>query len=451
MDRIDLEPLLNPRSVAVVGASGDPGKIGGRPVAYMQKFGFAGPIVPINPTRKEIQGLPCYPSLADAPQCDLAVIAAPGTDAKTLIEQCAAAGTKAIVLFSAGFAEVDPDGRSQQEELAAIATQAGIAFLGPNCLGVVNFQARLPATFATILETTVPKPGPFSYIGQSGALGVYWTDMVDKAGLGAAKWITTGNEAQISLADALSYLARDPDTEVIGAYVEDIKNPELFAAAAAEAKAAGKTVLAIKSGRSKTGVRAVAAHTGADAGDDTLYGQILRDNGVIRVASLSEMIDGARLALSKPTVKKAKRLGVVTVSGGAGVLICDAAADYGLEVPDLSAEMQADFRSFMPAFIHPQNPVDLTGAVVSNTALMEQALSGLQASSAFDGVVVFIGAMNSIAPDLVEAIRKAKARAMPIVVIWMACPETARAEMEGFGVPVFTEIPTTIAAIGRAV
>jgi acyl-CoA synthetase (NDP forming) len=447
---ISIAPLLEARSIAVIGASADPLKIGGRPIEYLKRFGFSGRIVPVNPSRDSVQGLRCYKSLSDTDPVELAIIAAPAAGARPALDQCIAAGVKGVVLFSAGFAEVGDSGRTAQIELATAASGAGLALLGPNCLGTINAYKSVIATFTTALDTGTLPPGGFSYVGQSGALGAYWIEKVVSAGLGVSKWITTGNEAQLSLAEGLAYLAQDGETRLVGIYIEDIKHPAVFAAAAAAARAAGKTILAIKAGRSVSGRRAVAAHTGAEAGDDARYQGLLDDCGVVRVASLTEMIDVARLILSDMPPARVKRLGVVTVSGGSGVLICDAADDAGLTVPELPRDVCAALDKVLPTFVRRQNPVDVTGAVVSDTRMLDRVITALASGDACDAIVLFFGLMNSIRDDLVSAARNAKACGKPLVVIWMGANPESRTAIEAMGIPVFAEIPSAIGAIARA-
>jgi acyl-CoA synthetase (NDP forming) len=444
---ISLAPLLEARSIAIIGASADPLKIGGRPIEYLRRFGFTGRVVPVNPNRDNVQGLTCYRSLVDTEPVDLAIIAAPAAAAVDAVHECLAARTKGIVLFTAGFAEVNEEGRSVQSELARAASEAGSTLLGPNCLGTINAHNRVVATFTTALEAGALPAGQFSYCGQSGALGAYWLDKVVAAGLGVSKWITTGNEAQVTLADGLAYLAQDHETRLIGIYIEDVKRPEVFAAAAEAARAAGKTIVAIKAGRSHAGQLAVAAHTGAQAGDDARYQALLDDCRITRVASLTEMIDAGRLILGEVPPTAAKRLGVVTVSGGAGVLICDAAHDAGLVVPELPPQVRAALDGILPTFVRRQNPIDVTGAVVSNTAMLDRIIAALAESDACDAIVLFFGLMNSIKDDIVAAVRNARLSGKPIVLIWMGSSQASRAAIEHMGIPVFDEIPSAINAL----
>jgi acetate---CoA ligase (ADP-forming) len=443
--------LLEAESIAVVGASADPLKIGGRPIEYLRRFGFTGRIIPVNPQRREIQSLPCIPRLTDESAAELAIIATAAPDALISLTDCLAAGCKGIVIFSAGFAEFNPEGRALQERFARMADEAGAVLLGPNCLGTINAHSRLVATFTTALEHSQLPVGGFSYFGQSGALGAYWIEKVEASGLGVAKWITTGNECHISLADALLYLAQDPETTLIGAYIEDIKQPERFVEAARIARSAGKPVLAIKSGRSKPGKRAVSAHTGAVAGEDEWYEEILKACGIVRVDSLTEMVDVGRLLLSNPPPRAPSRLAVVTVSGGAGALICDAASDVGLDVPDLSADMRRRLDKLLPSFVLRQNPIDVTGAVVSNAPMLGDVLTALASCAEFDTIVIFLGLMSSIKDGLIEAVKGARALGKPLVLIWVGASTESLQALRDCGIPVFADIPTTLRALAKTV
>ena len=447
----DITALLDPASVAVIGASADPCKIGGRPIDYMRRLGFPGRVVGVNPARREIQGLPCMPDIAAAGVIDLAIIATPQEAAEAAVLACLKAGVRGLILFTAGYAEMGPEGRRAQQRLTDAVGDAGAVLLGPNCLGTVNVPGRMAATFATTLERLDPKPGGFSYVGQSGALGSYWLEMATAAGLGIAKWITTGNEAHVTGADAIAYLVADTDTRIIGTYIEDIKAPDEFAAAAQAARHTRKTIIAIKAGRSAAGTRAAAAHTASRTGDAAWYEDFLAECGVIQVSSVTEMIDVARLAVAAPAARAygATRIGMVTVSGGASVLVCDAAAEHGLAMAALSLEDCAELRSFLPSYAPAANPIDVTGAVVSDRGLLPRALKILGHCADCDVLLLFYGGMASIADDLIAAARDAAAYGKPVIVIWMAGPATALAAITALGMPVFTDIPPAIAAIAR--
>jgi len=231
---------------------------------------------------------------------------------------------------------------------------------------------------------------------------------------------------------------------------EDIKDMAGFKTAALAARQAGKSILAIKGGRSAAGQRAVAAHTGAEAGSYERYQTLLDECGVSRVASLTEMVDAARLMLMSDPPVTGKRIGVMTVSGGAGVLICDAARDAGLNVPDLPSDLRQTLNGILPPYVQRQNPIDVTGAVLSNPAMLDQIVSALARNDAFDAIVLFFGSLASIKSEIIDCIRRAKSYGKPVIVIWMGAKADALAAIFDIGVPVFAEIPPAIVALGHA-
>ncbi|MGE4431216.1 MAG: CoA-binding protein [Sphingobium sp.] len=446
----DIGCLLDARSIAVVGASSDPAKIGGRPIAYLLRGGYSGRIVPVNPMHPRIQGIAAVKDIRDAEPVDLAIIATPAAAADDAVAACVQAGAKGIILFTAGYAEADMAGAGKQAELVARAQSAGAVMLGPNCLGAINFHTGLIATFTTALEIEQPRAGGFSYFGQSGALGAYWIEMAARAGLGLGKWLSTGNEAQVNSADALAYLANDPDTKLIAAYFEDIKDPENFAIAADIARANGKRIIALKSGQSAAGKRAARAHTASQPGDDGWYEELFARHGIIRVRSLSEMIDTATLLSSATPFPTSDRLAFVTVSGGAGILMCDSAAEVGLGIAEFSPALTDALRTILPGFAQPQNPIDVTGAVLSDHLLMPHILDLLANSGECDGIVLFIGAMDAISDTLLAAIAQVRDQGFPLTVIWMAAPAKVRPALQDLGIPLFSDIPPAMAAIAAA-
>lgn len=443
-----LSALLDARSVAVVGASADPGKISGRPLAYMKARGYAGALYPVNPARTEVQGLRSYPSLAaiGAP-VDLAIVGTPAAQVESVVREGIAAGVKAFVVFSSGFAETGAEGRQLQQRLSELARRHGVAILGPNCLGVVNSASELIASFTTALEETPMQRGGFALVSQSGALGAYWLDIVLRSGLGFSRWVTTGNECDVDAAQAIDHLAGDDDTQVIGLYLEDIRDTLAFRRALQRAAAAGKPVFAIKSGRSQAGAAAAASHTGALAGDDALYDACLRQHGALRVDSLSAMIDAARLVLCR-SVPRGPRLAVMSVSGGAGVMIADEAEALGMALPQLAEATAQALRPVLPAFVQPANPLDLTGNVLQDTGSIGKALQAVAADPGVDAVVLFVGMMHSIAAAFVDALADARGRIeRPIVVVWIGALDTTVAALEAAGLPVFLDIPAAMHAL----
>ncbi|NYT84152.1 acetate--CoA ligase family protein [Pollutimonas harenae] len=451
-DSTCLSTILNARSIAIVGASDDPGKIAGRPLAYMLARGYTGDIYPVNPARQIVQGQTSYPSLsAIGRPIDLAIIGTAAERVETIVQEGIALGVKAFVIFSSGFAEVGEQGRAMQDRLQQLASTHGVAIIGPNSLGVVNSRNGLIASFTTALENTPVVQGGFAFASQSGALGAYWLDIVLRSGLGFSQWITTGNECNVDIADALHHLVDDEHTRVIGLYIEDIRRPLEFRKALQRAATAGKPVIAIKSGRSVAGQLAAASHTGALAGNDTLYDACLSQFGAIRVDSLTEMMDMARL-LTQGATPAGRRLGVMSVSGGAGVLIADACEPFKLTLPAPSEPTKKALREILPPFVHPANPLDITGNVLQDTSLISRTMDTLTQANEVDAIVLFIGMMHSIADVFTDTLTKAKQSVQcPIIVIWVGAMEESIQQLEAHDIPVFLDIPQAIQAIARGI
>lgn len=449
--RPSLDVLFNPSAIAVFGASSNPMKLGGRPIAYMLRRGYRGAIYPINPKAAVVQGLPAYPDFATiGQQIDLAIIAAPAALVEGAVRDGIAAGVRAFVIFSSGFAELSAAGATMQARLGAMCAAAGVLLVGPNCLGAINTRNRVIASFTTAMEDHELITGGFAFVTQSGALGAYWLDMVFQRGIGVSSWIATGNEAGVTVADAIHHLAQDPDTRVIGCYIEDIKNGPAFRDAACAAIAAGKPILLIKAGRSQAGAAAAASHTGALAGEDARYQALFDQIGILRVDSLSEMGDLARLILMQPT-PAGRNVGVISVSGGAGVLLADELDAAGFNVPPFDAATQARIDAVLPDYVAASNPLDVTGGVAGDSSIFGRVLDALGAAPDHDSFVLFIGLMASISADLSQSLVRAFAGAgKQVVVVWMGARPDVVAELERHGLPVYPDIPPAVAAMARA-
>ncbi|HET6305829.1 MAG TPA: CoA-binding protein, partial [Rhodopila sp.] len=336
-----LTPLLAPRSVAVLGASSDPTRIGGRPIAYMLAQGFPGGLYPVNPNRSEVQGVKAYPSVADLPEVpDVAIVAVPAEAAVPAIAELAALGVKGVVMFTAGFAEVDAAGAAAQDRLVSTARAAGMRVLGPNCLGVFDARRRYYATFSSSFDSGWPVLGRIGIASQSGAYGTHLYTLARNRGIGASLCVMTGNEADVTVGECIGWLAENPEVDVIAVYAEGIREAPGLIAALEAARAARKPVVMQKVGRSALGGEAAKSHTASIAGDDAVTEAVMREFGVYRARNSEEMLDIAHTATRK-IYPVANTLGVITVSGGAGVLISDVADSLGLAMPEMPVEAQA--------------------------------------------------------------------------------------------------------------
>lgn len=421
-----LDALFRPAAIAVIGASDDPSRIGGRPIRYLIDSGYSGHLYPVNPRYTTVQGLTGYPSVgAIGAPVDMAIVALAAPLVVDAIRECAAAGVKAVVVFSGGFAEVDAAGEERQRELAQVAAETGIRILGPNCLGLMNAHTGMIATFSASMESGGAVTGNIGFVSQSGAFGSHCFAAARLRGLGFSSWVTTGNEVDVDFADCLAYLATDPDTDVIVAYLEGVRNGARFHEALGLAQRNGKPVIMLKVGRSDVGARAAASHTASLVGSDAAYDAVFRHYGVQRVATIAEMLDVTEAA-AKGTYPRGNRVGLVTVSGGVGILLADAAADCELDVRPMPLEAQQKLRELWP-YAGVQNPVDTTAQTINQPDLMGKFVDTMLDEGDYDALVVFlthVGLAPEIAGRILEPLAKARARFpdRPVVVSMMATP-----------------------------
>jgi len=451
-DRPDVETLralVSPRSIAVIGASDDPTRIGGRPLGYMLRSGFQGPIWPVNPKREVIQGLPAFASVDALPEApDAVIVAVPAAVVPETLEACAAKGAKAAVVFSSGFAEMGDEGRQAQDRIRSIARAGGIRVLGPNCLGVFNAHNGWIATFSSSVEREPPAPGPVAVASQSGAYGSHAFALLRARGVDTGIMITTGNEADVDLADAIGYLVRDETTRVIVAYAEGIRDGDALRSALAEAAAAHKPVIFMKVGRSQVGAAAAASHTAALAGSDRVYDGLFAQYGVMRVDSTDQLLDAAQIA-SRGLFPNGDRLGLITISGGVGVQMADAAEDCGLSVPEMPEDAQRELKELLP-FAAVRNPVDITAQAFNDLTLIGKNLTLMLEKGGYDVVVAFftvVAGAKAIAEPLIRILTEARAsypdRSMILSLV--ATPEIVR-QYEDAGYPVYEDPTRAVAA-----
>ena len=379
----DLAAFFAPRSVAVIGASRDPGKVGGSVVANLRAAGFEGRIWPVNPRADVVQGLPATPSLlAIEGPVDLAVIAVPAPAVLPALKECVAKGVRGAVVISAGFREAGEAGHAREAELRAWLPGQPIRVLGPNCLGWIRPSRRLNATFAP----GMPLAGGIAFLSHSGALATAILDWARARRLGFSFFATLGNQADLTESDVLEAAASDPETRVIVAYLEGLADGRRFFEAL-RATTARKPVVLLKAGRSPEGSRAVSSHTGALAGSDAAFEAAVRQAGAVRARSVEELFDLARVLATQP-LPRGRRLLVVTNGGGLGVIATDAARDAGLEVAALDAPVQARLRAVLPPTASLGNPVDLVGD--ADPARYANALHAIGPEADIDAALVIM-------------------------------------------------------------
>jgi len=389
MAQKDLSYLLNPKSVAVIGASDDPTRIGGKPIYYMLKQGYRGDIFPVNPKRETVQGLKAYPSIEALPQTpDMAIVAVPGAAVLETVKALAAKGTGGAILFSAGFAETGDQGAQLQDEVVAAARATGMRLLGPNSLGMINPQVNFYGSFATGLELGFPNPGNVGIVSQSGAYGAHLMTVAVAANIGLSAMIMTGNEADLTLGDMVNMMVDDPNTQVIALYSEGIRDADNLVQALERARTKRKPVVIMKVGQSALGQTAAMSHTASIAGDDRVFEAVMRELGVIRAQTTEQMLDIARLA-TRGIYPAQNALGVLTVSGGAGVIISDAAAAAGLPMPPMPADAQKRLLELLP-YASPINPVDTTAQLLNDMSLVRAFTDALVQDGGYPSILGFV-------------------------------------------------------------
>jgi acyl-CoA synthetase (NDP forming) len=401
--RNSLDSLFRPKSIAVIGASGTPTKIGGVPIAHLKRYGFRGEIFPINPQYETVQDLSAYKSIKDVgKEIDLAIVAVPAAVALDALKEAADAKVKSIVLFTSGFAEVGEVGAKAQLQIAELSRKSGMRILGPNCLGVMSGASAVYATFSPVAATGIAKVGSIGLVSQSGAFGGFAYSLARERGLGLSHWVTTGNEVDVELADCLDWLVDDDATKVILAYMEGCRDGAKLLRALEKARAAKKPVVIVKVGRTELGAAAAASHTAALAGADAIYDAVFKQYGVWRAGTIEEAFDVA-YAVSVAGVARGKSIGMLTASGGAGVLMADAAASLGLDARPMPEAAQKQILARV-AFASARNPVDVTGQITSDHELMPLAYRLMLEDGDYDSLVVFQSAagLSARGPELVQ-------------------------------------------------
>lgn len=391
-----LRPMLEPRAVAVLGASDDPTKIGGVPLRYLRDYGFAGKVYAVNPTRDTVQGMPSYKSLAeiDGP-VDMAIMSVPAKLAIETAEAAAKKGVKALCTFTSGFSEVGEEGRRMQRRLADIARESGMRILGPNCLGYFNARTKLYATFSTSIDHGQPRVGNVGLVSQSGAFGSHCFVLGRERGLGYSACITTGNEVDITVAESLAYLAMDDETEVLACYMEGCKDGEQFIQALALAYERGKPVVIQKVGRSEVGTEAAASHTASLTGADKVYDAVFERYNAFRAQTPSELIDIAYMLSGMRRSGKlpgGNKVAVATISGGAGVMMADAGEEAGLDLAPLPEKTQAYLKELVP-FAGTRNPVDFTAQVYNDFSVVTKNFDAIFRDGGYDAVIGFFSSL----------------------------------------------------------
>lgn len=438
-----LETLLYPETVAVIGASRNPEKVGYAFMHNLTRGGFKGTIVPINLEASEILGVKCYKSLADyGGKVDLSVVVVGAKYAKQAIRDSIDAGAKTIIVITAGFKEVGSKGAEAEKELVELCQAHGVRMMGPNCLGVLNTQHAMNATFAP----TVPPPGHISVISQSGALCVAILDWAASQKLGLAKVISFGNKADLNEVDFIQALAGDQDTRVIAGYLESIKEGDKFLRVAEQA-ANVKPVVILKVGITQAGAKAASSHTGSLAGADIAYGAAFKRSGVIRAENFEALFDYA-MAFAMQPLPTGERVCVITNAGGPGIMAADAAETMGLKMVVPSDATKERLRAVLPPTAAFGNPVDVIGDAEPDRYL--KAFEILQEDDTIDAILVVATPQNMTRPlELAEKLAAANKGKKPLLTVFMGGEEVAagKARLMELGIPNYPAPDRAVAAL----
>ena len=422
--RTDLSRFLNPRGVAVVGVSSDPGRIGGQALRLLTDYGYQGKIYPVNPKYPGINGLPCYPDLAAVPQpCDVALIALSAPHVVGVIEQCGKAGIPYALVLASGFSEVGEAGKSLQAQLVETARKANVRMVGPNCLGILNLKDNARIGFGGTSQLETLKPGPMAMVTQSGGFGFGVVSIAAHFGVGCNYAISTGNEADLTLLDWVADLIERPEVEIVVAFMESIADGRRLIGIGERALELGKPVLAWKVGNTDVGRQAAISHSARLTAGYELYRAAFRRGGLVEIRDVDDLIDIAK-AFCARKLPAGDRVAVMTLSGGAGVLLADRCVEHGLKLPAFTEATAAKLREVLVSFAAIGNPVDATAnGYNDNFASYSEAIRLVLADPNVDQIIARVPRGKAAGPwsrGLIEMLRGTQ---KPVLLNWPTAPD----------------------------
>ncbi|MGQ0577295.1 MAG: acetate--CoA ligase family protein [Betaproteobacteria bacterium] len=449
--RDSLRTVLDPKSVAIVGASENPNKLGGRPLLYLSRFGFKGRVYPINPKRREAQGYKAYPALTDLPEApEVAIVVVPGDAAVEAVEQCAQLGVRVAIVMTSGFGETDAGaGKAKERHMCEAARARGMRVIGPNCQGLANFGSGAILSFSTMYIEAPPQDGPVGIVSQSGAMSVVPYGLLRQRGIGVRHSHATGNDCDVTVGELASVVAEDSDLKLLLLYLEGISDAEHLAETARIARGRDLPVIVLKSGRTVAGQEAARSHTGALANEDRLVDAFLAKHGIWRARDTAELVANVEMYL-KGWKPKGRRLVAISNSGAVCVMTADAATAVGMPMAKLADETRARLAKILPGFATTTNPIDITAALLTNSRLFSDILPVLAHDPAADAFLIGIPVagqgydVDAFARDSAEF---ARATGKPLVA---AVPQPSIAsKFREQSLPVFTTEAEAVAALNQ--
>lgn len=449
----NLSYLLNPKTIAVIGASNDPEKISGRPIEYLKRYGFEGEIYPVNPKYEEVQGLTAFKHIKDAPDnLDLVIVAIAAKFVVETLKICIEKNVKSCMIFSSGFAEMDEEGEELQYEIANIAQESGMVIVGPNCQGIANFENKSVTSFSTAFVEGELVTGSSAILSQSGAVAAMVYDMQISQGTGIKYWASTGNEVDLNTAKMANYiLEEDNDVNVIQLYIESIKNTTDMIILGKKSRELEKPILVLKSGKSDEAQKAANSHTGALAAEDKVVDKFLEKQGFVRVDDVNELSSFSNVfKLSKKV--KGNNVAIISNSGGLGVMMVDKCKEYGLNIASFTEETKEELSKILPLFASYENPIDITAQLLNDKHLLSSALPILMKDPNVDTILFGLGIIgkgydiDNIVKDVVNAQHSGDKM---IGVAWVGSEEGRIKEFNNNNVPAFEDPTLCVKAIAR--
>ncbi|MFF2853541.1 acetate--CoA ligase family protein [Peribacillus sp. NPDC058002] len=452
MGKIGLETLLDPKNIAVIGASTNPNKISGRSIHYLNSYGYKGDIYPINPKYSEVLGHKCYKDILDVPfDIDLAIIIISAQNVIKMVKSCVKKKVKSCIIFSSGFAEMGEEGRLIQEEISQLAKTENIRIVGPNCQGVSNLKTKSMTSFSTSFADEKLYYGKTAILSQSGAVAAMAYNIQKEFGKGTKYWIATGNESDVNVSELINHIIDDNDVKVIQAYFEDVKDSDYLVSAAKKANKLNKPILALKPGKSEEAKRAASSHTGALAGEDIVFDAICKHYGIVRVDDIMEFSTFPQI-FELDQKASGKKVAILTNSGGLGVMLVDKCKEMGLEIANFNTETKKKLEEVLPVFAAIDNPIDLTAQLLNDKHLLSQAFPILMKDQNVDIILVAfsgIGKGYDIS-KIVEDITAAHNRGEKILAVaWVASLNGVASLLGENGVPVFTDPTLMVKGVSK--
>ncbi|WP_209121659.1 acetate--CoA ligase family protein [Alkalihalobacillus sp. BA299] len=443
-----LKSIFNPASVAIIGASPNIKKVGGRALKFLLASDYKGKVYPINPNYQDIQGLKAFPSITELPEApEQIILCVPSEKVYGVIEEAVRIGVKGAIIFSGGFAEADDKGIEMQNKMTKIAKDGGLTILGPNCMGVIN-QNEFIGTYTTILEENELNNSPIAFVGQSGAIGAYSFILGVQSQMDLGVLVSTGNEVMVDVADCISYFAVDPKIKVIMTYLEGCRDGKKLEEGLKKAALNGKVILACKVGRTQEGERAASSHTANMVGNDEIYDTLFEKYNVIRCDDIESMVDIANL-YSKNINIKGNNVGIMSLSGGIGVMATDKCIEQNLNVPVFHKETSSKIKSLV-SFAGADNPLDPTAQGLDDPKLLEQLLEGMVNDPNIDVALFCFGyfllseGRGPIYADVICNV--AKKSKIPVVVAGLANQEVINILQEQ-SIPIFGDLNRAVGAV----